>query len=548
MCACASLAAAPVHRPHLGCTYRGRTCALPRDDRRGTRVLPMPAALRSFPVQTIVSTSLPTILKEFGGTQNEYTWVGVAYMLTQTACQPLYGRISNLIGRKIVLFSSIFVFALGSLLCGAARSMTWLIVCRGLSGVGGGGIVSSVWVITAEIVDVRRRAIWSQALSITWSCSAIAGPLLGGFFSVYLNIPICLVAVLILAASLHNAGLHAAQDASWKSFWQKFDFAGLFLFITGTCCIIVGFSFASSNGWIAPSTLGLILGGVALLAGAGFYESWTTREALFPPAAFKKLNIVIILTINLLHNFAFTSGTFYLALYYQLVDSSTPLRAGLMLLPYSLGSSLASMPVAWYLGYREKRTHDTTGQMRVITVGLLIATVGFGLLQLLRQDTPLVMQSLLPLVAGFGLGMLFHAPYQVFTHALPPHELATGTSAFFLVRFTGATVGLSIAGALFQNSLARDISASSLALGGHPLDVAHLNSLPLSAATPQLLRAVTLSIRNVWTVCAPCLGLALVLSFFLRRISVHYDADPASSKTLPVQRPTGADLEAGEKA
>lgn len=168
-------------------------------------------------IQTIVSTCLPTIIREFEGSQADYTWIGVAYLLTQTACQPLYGKISDLTGRKVcefdfrarqylicrptqcVLFSSILVFAIGSLLCGAARvcnfltiapsivifsqDIKWLIAARALSGVGGGGIVCSVWVITSEIVEVQNRAKWSQALSVTWSSSAIAGPLLGGLFS-----------------------------------------------------------------------------------------------------------------------------------------------------------------------------------------------------------------------------------------------------------------------------------------------------------------------------------------------------------------------------
>lgn len=168
--------------------------------------------------QTIVSTCLPTIIQELDGSQSEYTWIGVAYLLTQTACQPLYGRISDLTGRKVgrrqfdlsiwkqlILLSLYFsqaslylpsvpycVVLLECVILWRSRSplvvilsqdLKWLIAARALSGVGGGGIVSSVWVITSELVEVRNRAKWSQALSVTWSCSAIAGPLLGGVFS-----------------------------------------------------------------------------------------------------------------------------------------------------------------------------------------------------------------------------------------------------------------------------------------------------------------------------------------------------------------------------
>ncbi|KAF8649796.1 hypothetical protein AX16_005562 [Volvariella volvacea WC 439] len=189
---------------------------------------------------TIVSTSLPTIAAELTATQTQYTWVGVAYMLTQTAFQPLYGRFSDLVGRKTVLYASILIFAIGSLLCGLAQSIVWLIAARALAGTGGGGIVSSVWTITAEIVDVQSRAKWSQALSITWSASALAGPLLGGLFSghnhshilswrwgFYLNLPICCVALLVLVPSLHDVQLTKASDASWRALAQRFDFGGL---------------------------------------------------------------------------------------------------------------------------------------------------------------------------------------------------------------------------------------------------------------------------------------------------------------------------------
>lgn len=170
-----------------------------------------------------MSTCLPTIIQDFDGSQSEYTWIGVAYLLTQTACQPLYGRISDLTGRKVsrrqfdlsswrplilpsLCFSQASLYLPSVPYCVGlpecvisydialfevifSQDLKWLIAARALSGVGGGGIVSSVWVITSELVEVRNRAKWSQALSVTWSCSAIAGPLLGGVFSCKLSSP-----------------------------------------------------------------------------------------------------------------------------------------------------------------------------------------------------------------------------------------------------------------------------------------------------------------------------------------------------------------------
>ncbi|KAF9229583.1 MFS general substrate transporter [Gyrodon lividus] len=475
---------------------------------------------------TIVSTSLPTITSDLLASQSQYTWVGVAYMLTQTACQPLYGKLSDLVGRKNVLYTSMLVFALGSLLCGAAKSIMGLILARGLAGVGGGGIVSSVWVITSEIVEPNSRAKWSQALSVTWSCSAVAGPLLGGLFSIYLNLPVCMVAFVLLTLSLRDVTLGRTKGASWRAFAQKFDFLGLLLFMAGTGFLVVGFSFAMGNGWTSPSTLSLIISGPLILIFGGYYEAHTKRDALFPPAAFRSLTVVFILVITFFHNLAFNAGTFYLALYFQAVNGSTPLEAGIQMLPYSLGSSLASMPAAWLIGYWQKKTGDTTGQKWVITTGLSISTIGFGLLAILNEHSPHILQAIFPLVAGVGIGLLFHAPYQVFAKALDPSELATGTSAFFLVRFTGATIGLAVAGLVFDGRLSADMPSDYQIQGSSSsINWTSLGSIEPVSLRWEVLSAVSMAIKTIWIVCTPLLCVALLVSLFVKRFPTEESTD-----------------------
>ncbi|PFH49200.1 hypothetical protein AMATHDRAFT_5092 [Amanita thiersii Skay4041] len=514
---------------------------------------------------TIVSTSLPTIASELKASQTQYTWVGVAYMLTQTAFQPLYGRISDLVGRKNVLYSSMAIFSLGSLLCGVAQSVRYPLfftlhresvtyVPLFEAGIGGGGIVSAVWVITAEIVEVANRAKWSQALSVTWSCSAIAGPLLGGLFSgrsrsgsrssvinvgaqgdhhtsnvlswrwgFYLNLPICLVALLILLYALRDVSFQKTTGTTWHTLAQRFDFGGLFLFMLGSGLITVGFSFAAENGWASASTLCLIIFGLTILLCGGLYEKYTTRDCLFPETTFKDITTIVILLISFLHNFAFNAGTFYLALYFQAATGSPPFEAGLKMLPYSLGSSLASIPAAWFIGFWQKKTHDTSGQRLVIIFGLLISTLGFGLLILLDEHSRVYAQILYLLIAGIGLGMLFHAPYQVFTRALKSHELASGTSAFFLVRFSGATIGLAVAGAIFYARTASRIpSGLPSQLLGSSVDYSQLQGIEPPWLKQQVLRIVSSSLQTVWIVCAPCLGLASLVGIFSNLDPIQY--------------------------
>ncbi|KIY67567.1 MFS general substrate transporter [Cylindrobasidium torrendii FP15055 ss-10] len=507
------------------------------------------AALTLFLATTdmnIVSTSLPTIAKELDASPTQYTWVGVAYLLTQTAFQPLYGRISDTVGRKVVLFTSVAIFALGSLVCGVSNTATMLIVARALAGVGGGGIVSSVWVITAEIVPIESRAKWSQALSITWSCSAIAGPLLGGAFSgtgtlntglswrwgFYINLPICCLASLVLLVSLRGVTLQKVPDVSWKTIRDRFDFGGLFLFMGSTTSIIWGFSFAnaSEGGWKSATTLTtLILGSLGLIA-AAVYESHTTRDCLFPPSAFRDRTAVVILFIIFVHNFVYSSSIFYLALFFQSVQGCTPLRAGILILPLSLGSSVASLPAAWFIGYWQGRKHTTSGQNMIISAGLLIATIGFGLLIILDEDASSAQQIVFPLICGIGLGLVLHAPHQVFVRTLRPEELATGTSAFFLVRFTGATVGLAVSGAILYARLG-SLLPQGLDIAVGPGILEDLATLAAPQLRATVVDALSASIQTIWIACTPALGISFIISFLTKTYDIQTENMAHLTKT-----------------
>lgn len=199
----------------------------------------------------------------------------------------------------------------------------------------------------------------------------------------------------------------------------------------------------------------------------------------------------------------------------------TPLQAGVQMLPYSLGSSLASMPAAWLIGFCQKRKHDTSGQKWIITGGLLISTLGFSLLITLKDASSHFAQICFPLIAGIGIGFLFHAPYQVFVKALHPSELATGTSAFFLVRFTGATIGLAVAGMVFDRRLSHALPIGYQIQGSSSINWRLLSLIEPLSLRNEVLDAVALAIQSIWIVSAPLLGLAMVISLFVKCLSVE---------------------------
>lgn len=207
----------------------------------------------------------------------------------------------------------------------------------------------------------------------------------------------------------------------------------------------------------------------------------------------------------------------------------TPLQAGVQMLPYSLGSSLASMPAAWFIGFWQKRKNDTSGQKWTIVGGLVVSTLGFSLLITLKDASSRVTQICFPLIAGIGIGLLFHAPYQVFVKALRPSELATGTSAFFLVRFTGATIGLAVAGMVFDGQLSHALPIGYQIEGSSSINWRLLSLIEPLSLRNEVLSAVALAIQSVWIVSAPLLGVAMVISLFMKCLSVeatdHHDAN-----------------------
>lgn len=496
---------------------------------------------------TIVSTSLPTINAELNGTTAQYSWVGVSYMLTQTIFQPLYGQFTKLFGRKRVLYTCMAIFLSTSWLCGMAPSMTWLVVARALQGVGGGGVVTVVWVILDEVSPVKTRQRWNTALSAVWSMSALAGPLMGGIFSdlmswrwaFYVNLPVGCAA--LIAAVLSLSAWHEApcSDVTIGYLLVHFDWVGLVLLVGGTAALVLGFSFATLAGWSATLTLVLVITGVVSLALGAIYESGIfgptrvcgfslgadPKHALFAPRLLRTPTSGIILVFSFFQTMSFNAGTFYLALYYQAVRGSSAVTAGIQLLPYTLGSSLVSL-VGLYISEKTK-AHNT-----VIRVGLGLMATGFGLMILLDERSNIIMQALIPLVAGIGVGLLLKTPATALRLAMKGSDAPAVTAGLLLVRFIGTASGVSIGGAVYESRLTANLPAEfDLDMSVPNFDYRLLTTLQPESLRNKVLRAVSRSISSIWVICALCLSIGFILSLFLK----HYpeDDEPSSDDETP---------------
>ncbi|KAL5635942.1 hypothetical protein ACGC1H_004668 [Rhizoctonia solani] len=500
---------------------------------------------------TIVSTSLPTINAELGGTSAQYSWVGVSYMLTQTIFQPLYGQFTRMFGRKRVLYTCMMMFLSTSWLCGAAQSTRCLVIARALQGVGGGGIVTLVWVILEEVAPAKSRQRWNAALSVVWSMSALAGPLMGGVFSdlmswrwaFYVNLPVGCAALIAAMLSLSAWQEAPCNRPSMTYLLTHFDWVGLILLVGGTASLVIGFSLATIASWSSALTLGLVFTGIASLALGAVYESgvfgatrcWgfslgaNPKHALFAPMLLRTRTAGIILVFSFFQTMSFNAGTFYLALYYQAVKGSSALHAGMQLLPYTLGSSLVSL-VGFYISDRTK-AHIT-----MIRAGLGLMATGFGLMIFLDERSGIMVQTLIPLVAGVGVGLLLKTPATALSLAMRGCDVPAVTAGLLLVRFIGTASGVSIGGAIYQSRLAVNLPAEfSLDMSVPNFDYRLLTALQPESLRNNVLRAVSRSISSIWVVCAICLSIGFFLSLFLKQTPVDA-ASSSNDETHPSEQ------------
>ncbi|KAI0759340.1 MFS amino acid permease [Irpex lacteus] len=497
--------------------------------------------------QTIVATALPTIVAELQGGQN-YSWVGSAYLLASAALSSFYGKLSDLVGRKWVLYPVIVIFLIGSALCGAAQSMTWLIVARAIQGIGGGGIIQMVNIVVGDIVPLEKRGVFGGYAGALWGVASIIGPLVGGALTdhaswrwcFYVNLPTGGVALVLLFFTLHlNPPRHGM---TFRQHVAKFDFGGLLLILAGVICVLIGFN-QSEISWSSPATISLLVIGGSLLVGAGFWENYTTRSPIIPPRLFRTRTTAATLVTVFIHGFAFFGANYYLPVYFQVLGASAT-RAGIELLPYSLVSCVVSLVVGF-------TTAKLAGGVRIIIqVSYLIMTLGYGLMIMMDEASSTAIKVIFPMIAGFGVGGLFFPPLLLIQAAMPSKDMATATATLGLLRQLGSTVGIAVGQAIWSTQLRTKLAAipnigldtSSSNLADSIRQIQHLEPASLRQAVQH---AYTKSISVIWIVDTPLLGVAFALSLLLKQYSLKRTT---AQHDQPQAVADATDLEAGAES
>ncbi|WCO66268.1 MDR family MFS transporter [Iamia majanohamensis] len=400
--------------------------------------------------QTIVSTALPTIVGELGGLDH-LSWVVTAYLLTTTASTPLYGKLSDIYGRRLMFQSAIVIFVLGSVLCGLSQDMLQLIVFRGIQGIGAGGLMAMAFAIIGDIVSPRERGRYTGYLGAVFAVASVAGPLLGGFFVdnltwrwvFYVNVPIGIMALVITSAVLRLP--FARQD-------HKIDFAGAALLVASVSTLLLGLVWGGSEyPWGSAVIVGLLGGSVVLTAVFLWWES-RTPEPILPLRLFRGRVFSAGVALSFLLGGAMFGAIVFLPLFLQVATGATATNSGLLLLPLMAGLMTASI--------LSGRVIAKTGHYRRWPIaGMGVAAVGMYLLSTMEPDTTRAASSLYMLIVGVGLGMVMQVLVLAVQNAADFKDLGVATSSVNFFRSLGGSFGVSLFGVLFATLLDDKLAA-----------------------------------------------------------------------------------------
>jgi EmrB/QacA subfamily drug resistance transporter len=431
--------------------------------------------------QTIVSAALKRIVEDFNGLDH-YTWVVTAYLLTSTASTPLYGKISDLYGRRIVFQFAIVTFLLGSLLAGAANNMTQLIATRALQGLGGGGLMALTFVIIGDIVPPRERGRYQGYFGAVWGLSSVAGPLLGGFFSgqdkilgitgwrwiFYINIPFGIAALVITSAVLHIPKVKREHSI---------DYVGALLMVASVSATLLCVSvYGPGRGWTSPLSIITLSAGVLLALIFLRWES-TAKEPILPLYLFKNHTFNITSILGFIIGAGMFGALIMLPLYLQVVKGDSPSSAGLKLIPLMLGIVSSSIFSGKYI--------TKHGKYKLFPViGSILVTIGILLMATLSMNTPYWQLSIFAIFIGLGLGLTMQTLVIALQNSIDFKDMGVATTSNTFFRSLGSVFGAAVFGSILTSRVGHYLKADFA-------ELAQSNPAAMKDFDPGILQTVT---------------------------------------------------------
>lgn len=492
----------------------------------------MTAMLLAALDQTIVSTALPRIASDLNGL-NRLSWVATAYLLTSAVSTPLYGKISDLFGRKKIFQISIVIFLIGSMLCGLSQNMSQLILFRGLQGLGAGGLMTLVLAIIGDLVSPRERGRYQGYFGAVFGVSSIAGPLLGGFFTdhlswrwiFYINLPLGLLALSLISARLHLP-VHKTE--------HKIDWAGAGLLAVSVVSLLLVTVWGGSDySWTSKQIIGLAATFIVSTA-AFILRERKAAEPIIPLSLFKNDIFSTSVLLSLLSGLGLFGAIIFLPEYQQIVRGYSATKSGLLLLPL-VGGMLVAVILSG-------RLVSKTGRYKFLPVfGTLTMALGFWLFSHVSVSTSQAMLSVWMVVLGLGVGSFMQVMTVAVQNAVDRRDLGTATSVVTFFRSIGSSLGAAIFGAVLTSRLTFHlgqlipssshvhVTSQTLQSGANTLHKLPPNTVSL------ILEAFARSFHDIFLIGIPFALLAFLVALHLREKPLRTTAHQEIKQAEPLE-------------
>ena len=500
--------------------------------------------------QTIVGPVLPKIVSDLNGT-DFYTWAVTIYLLTSTVTVPIYGKLSDLYGRKPILIFGIGLFLAGSALAGLSQEMWQLVLFRGIQGLGAGALFPIALAVIGDLFTPAERGKYQGLFGLVFGSAFLLGPAIGGALTdnfswhaiFYVNLPIGAIALFVIWRLLPN--IRHVERAG------QIDYLGVVTLVLALVPILIGFTVAETDGLGAPVVWAWIGAGLLFLIAFVFIER-RAKDPVVPLHLFRNRTFSFSMVSIFFATFGFGAVIIFLPLYFLIVEGVSYTDSGYRLLPFMFGLILASIASGQIV--------SRTGRYKpVILVGIVTLTVGMALMTQLRAGTDDLMLAVWMFIAGLGVGPTFAVFTIVVQNSVPFKEMGAATSDLTLFRQIGTTIGIAVAFTIFRLNFSWNLLREQLIAAGAPpqfvtvdpppgFDPAALTSVNANASVdflaqipPQFQeiftdgfhRALTIAIGNsIWLGVAAS-AIALVAAFFLKEIPLRTTQPGSNPKAEP---------------
>jgi len=477
----------------------------------------------SMLASTVVSSSLPVIIHDLNGDQTAFTWVVTATLLTTAISTPIWGKLADLLGRKLLFQLAIVVFVLATAAAGFSQNAEMLIAFRAVQGIGAGGLAALSQVIMADIMSPRERGKYMGLFGAVMAVATVGGPLLGGVitdgldwrWNFYIALPVAIVALIIVQATLHLPKRPRTKTT--------IDYLGIVLLSVAVSLLLIWVSLAGSQFEWWSLTTALMVGGALIAAALFVVVELRSKEPLIPLTMFKNATFTLSVIASVATGLAMFGASVFLSQYMQLARGATPTEAGIMTIPMIAGLLISSVVVGALI------TRFGKWKLYVI-LGAVLLTAGSYLLSTIEYDTDFTLVSLYMVLLGAGVGMTMQNLVLVVQNTIAPAQIGVASSGVTFFRSLGGTIGVSVMGAALAGRVTAlvaertdDIGTALASLGADAptwAEQLQSGSLPEVSQMPEALRVVfediyATGISHSFLIAVPFAIISLIAVIFL---------------------------------